>query len=72
MQDVERTSKPFGNQTKGNSCSTHAYVATCTAVINFNILNDVKNYRFKKMEEGSKIKKYTKKFEIKEMVLKHH
>ena len=44
MQDVEKTSKPFGNQTKGNSCSTHACVAT--AVINFNILDDHKNYQF--------------------------
>ena len=52
MQDVERTSKPSGNQTKGNSCSTHAYVAT--AVINFNVLDDLKKLSVLKNGRGIK------------------
>ena len=52
MQDMERTSKPSGNQIKGNGCSTHAYVAT--AVINFNVLNDLKKLSVLKRDQRSK------------------
>ena len=58
MQDMERTSKPSGNQTKGNSCSTHAYVAT--AVINFNILDDLKKLAVLKNGRGIKDQKVHK------------